>query len=732
MAESSTKLSYPPGCRVSVLLPLPLEGAYDYEVGEDLELEDGDFVVAPLGRRQAAGVVWGPGKGETAAGKLRQISRKFDSPPLPAESRALVDWVSAYTLALPGLVLKMAMSVPAALEPPAPTSAYLPADTFPDVRPTKARKQVMALLADGAPRTAADIARDCGVGPSVVRGLIKAGALRALSLAAEASAPTPNWTHPTFPLSDAQESAASNLEEKTARGGFSVTLLDGVPGSGKTEVYFRAVARALEKGLQALVMVPEIALTAQWLKRFQERFGVEPAIWHSELSPARRRRTWRAVAKGSAKVVIGARSALFLPYPNLGVVVIDEEHDAAFKQEDGVIYNARDMAVVRGRLGSIPVALVSATPSLETAVNAHSGRYGLLHLPKRHSGAAPPDVSLIDLTRKTPARGRWLSPPLIEALVETFEAGEQAMLFLNRRGYAPLTLCRHCGHRLRCPRCTAWLVEHRRQGRLVCHHCGFNRRSPEACPECKTEGTLAACGPGVERLAEEAAELFPTKRIVLAASDTIAGPAAAAELVRRIEEHDVDLVIGTQIVAKGYHFPLLTLVGVVDADLGLSGGDLRAAERTFQLLYQVAGRAGRADRPGRALLQTVMPEHPVMAAMASGDKERFIKAESAARQAASMPPFGRLAALVVSGRDEAAVKHAAQDLSRAAPRLDGVRILGPAPAPLALLRGRRRWRLLLAAHRGIAIQPVIRSWLMAAAIPRNIRVQVDIDPYSFL
>ena len=538
------------------------------------------------------------------------------------------------------------------------------------------------------------MAREAAVGPAVVRGLAVAGVLVAVDLpAVSLDEAQPDWRRAGHKLSAGQATAAGELVAGVKAAAFGVTLLDGIPGSGKTEVYFEAVAEALRQGRQVLVLLPEIALGAQWLERFRERFGAAPAPWHSDLTPARRRTIWRRVAHGRARVVVGARSALFLPFPELGLIVVDEEHDAAFKQEEGVIYNARDMAVVRARLGDFPLIAVSASPSLETVINVRDGRYRGLHLPDRHGGAPPPEVGIIDMRAEPPPGGQWLSATLRGALERTFADGEQAMLFLNRRGYAPLTLCRTCGHRLQCPSCTAWLVEHRgrqtqgahgteggsARGRLLCHHCGYGARPPVACPSCEAEGSFAACGPGVERLAEEVAALFPGLRTTIAASDTIAGPAAAARLVRRIEDHDVDLIIGTQIVAKGYHFPMLTLVGVVDADLGLSGGDLRAAERTFQLLYQVAGRAGRAERPGRVLLQTYMPEHPVMEALASGDKDRFIAAEARAREAGGMPPFGRLVALIVSGRDGRAVDDVAQRLGRAAPREPGVTVLGPAP-----------------------------------------------------
>ncbi|MBR9972378.1 primosomal protein N' [Magnetospirillum sulfuroxidans] len=729
---------FSPHSRVAVLLPLPLAGLYDYLAGAH-HLHPGDFVVVPLGRREVVGVVWGEGTDAVAAAKLRPVTRRLECPPLPEVSRKFVDWVAGYTLAPPGAVLRMSMSVPAALEPVRDLVACRVAATPPAFKLTEARRRVLAVAAALPPLVAADLAREAGVGPAVIKGLFEAGALEPVPQAPPPPFAHPDPDHPGPVLSVGQRAAADHLCEAVA-GGFSVAVIDGVTGSGKTEVYFEAIAAALAAGRQSLILLPEIALSAQWLERFRRRFGTLPAQWHSELSDAKRRDTWRAVAAGTAKVVVGARSALFLPYKELGLVVVDEEHDAGFKQEEGVAYHARDMAVVRGQLGGCPVVLASATPSMETVTNIAAGRYTRLHLPDRHAGALLPEIGLIDLRRHPPPRGFWLSPLLVAAVEETLAAGEQAMLFLNRRGYAPLTLCRKCGHRLQCPHCTAWLVEHRYghggeaggTGRLVCHHCGHHVRPPTACPECGAEDSFAACGPGVERIAEEAAHRFPAARIALMASDTVAGPQAAADLIGKIADHQIDLLIGTQIVAKGYHFPMLTLVGIVDADLGLDGGDLRAGERTHQLLSQVAGRAGRAERPGRVLLQTFQPSHPVMAALAEGDRDAFVATEAEARRAAGMPPFGRLAALIVSGPEAAALDDFTRKLARAAPRLEGFQVIGPAPAPLALLRGRHRRRFLIKARRDVALHAPLRKWLESAPPPHGIRVQVDIDPYGFL
>ncbi len=725
--------------RVSVLLPLPLGGAYDYRLPEEVTLAPGDFVVVPLGTREVIGVVWDAKLGDVADAKLKPVVEKLDAPPLSAELRRFVEWVAQYTLTPLGAVLRMAMSVPDALKPPRPTIGWMisagghEALARGDARElTPTRRRLLEAARDAPPMPSKELARLGSCGTSVVAGLVRLGWLEKVEMAARLDSEPPDWRHRGPLLSPEQAEAADALVAAVKRAEFSVTLVDGVTGSGKTEVYFQAIAEALEAGRQALVLLPEIALGVQFLDRFARRFGVRPAEWHSDLSQAERRHTWRSVAEGRIPVVVGARSALFLPFPKLGLIVIDEEHDLSYKQEDGVIYHARDMGVVRGSLSRLPVVLVSATPSLETVVNVEQGRYRRLHLPERHAGATVPEVHVIDMRRQRLERQRFLAAPLVAALDATLQAGEQAMLFLNRRGYAPLTLCRNCGHRFQCSNCTAWLVEHRFVRELQCHHCGHLEKTPEFCPACGAAGALAACGPGVERLAEEVSARFPKARLAVVASDTLTGPRAVAELVRGVEGHAIDVLIGTQVMAKGHHFPLLTLVGVVDADLGLSGGDLRAAERTFQLLHQVAGRAGRAERSGQVYLQTYMPEHAVIKALAANDRDRFLQAEAEERRRHGWPPYGRLAALILSGPDDETVDFAGRALARGAPHLRGVEVLGPAPAPLAVLRGWHRRRFLVKAERGVHVQAVVRAWTGAIKLPSAVRLQVDIDPYSFL
>lgn len=719
---------------IKVLLPLPLADAYDYRVPDGMNVAPGHFVIVPLGRRELVGVAWGAGSGDVASAKLRDVIDILPAPPMADAMRRFVDWVSAYTLTPPGAVLRMAMSVPSALEAPKTELVYRPAERShdSDLKLTAARRRVLDQLKDGPAMPAAELAHLAGVGTSVVKTMASIGLLEAVERTVRRSFAQPDGLRDGPTLSPAQKAAADRLVEKVKAHTFSATLLDGVPGAGKTEVYFEAIAAALAAGRQVLVLLPEIALTAQWLKRFEDRFGAPPAAWHSGLTSLERRETWRAIAEARVNIVVGARSALFMPFAKLGLIVVDEEHDQSFKQDEGVVYNARDMAVVRARLESAPIVLASATPSLESVTNVAAGRYAALHLPGRHGGHRLATLSAVDMRREPPARGRWLSPPVVEAMKQTMAAGEQTLLFLNRRGYAPITLCRGCGKGLECPQCSAWLVEHRFRRTLICHHCGYSEPPARDCRHCGAVDQFVACGPGVERLAEEALELFPEARLELFTSDSLMNRDEANAAVERMEKGEIDILVGTQMAAKGHHFPNLTLVAVIDADLGLNGGDLRAAERTFQLLYQVAGRAGRDGRPGRALIQTHNPEHAVIQALVSGDRDRFVEAELHDRSLAGMPPYGRLASLIVSGPDPAAVDNVCSALARHAPQQEGVSVLGPAVAPMALLRGRHRRRFLLKTGRDVAVQPLLHGWLEHIGLPGSVRLQVDVDPYSFL
>ncbi|GGB47440.1 primosomal protein N' [Roseibium aquae] len=718
----------------SVLVPVAVPGAYTYRVPAGETVVPGTIVKVPLGSREVLGAVWDvePDTGIDPK-KLKYISRVYThARPIDADLRRFVDWVANWTLAPPGMVLRMVLRSEEALEPEAPVAGVRWVSGRQPDRKTPARARVLDILGDGLAWTKTGLAHAAGVSASVIDGLLAQEVLEVIEMPAAPPPPQPQIDYSRVALTPAQQVAADGICGCFEKGP-SVSLIDGVTGSGKTEVYFEAIAEALRRGKQALVLVPEIALTEQFLRRFEQRFGTYPAEWHSEITPKTRVRVWRGVANGEVRVVIGARSSLFLPFLDLGLIVVDEEHDTAFKQDDRVSYSARDMAVVRGHLSGFPVVLASATPSIESRVNADQGRYLRFLLPDRASGAALPDLQAIDMRVEGPERGRWIAPALLSAIRHVFAEGDQTLLFLNRRGYAPLTLCRTCGHRFQCPHCSAWLVEHRFQKRLVCHHCGHFEKVPDTCPSCSSKDTLAACGPGVERVAEEVADLFPQARTLVLSSDIQGGPDRLRREMKIVEEGGADIVIGTQLVAKGHNFPKMKLVGVIDADLGLAHGDPRAAEKTFQLLAQVTGRAGRVTGGGRGFLQTYAPDQPVIRALLSADRDAFYAAEIDARRAAGLPPFGRLVAIVVSGPDKGLAEAYARAVLRSAPPAQDLTILGPAEAALAMVRGRHRYRLLALAPRRFDLQAYIRAWLSAAPRPvKGLRLQVDVDPQHFL
>jgi primosomal protein N' (replication factor Y) len=719
--------------RVRVILLNAALGPLDYRAPANAAVAPGTIVLAPLGPRQMIGVAWEPDRVETAEieeGRLRPLLHIYDAPPIGAPLRRLIEWTADYYLAPVASVLRMALPSSSALDGARTVTEYRATGMVPE-RLTPQREQALERIA-GRQGLVRELALAADVSDGVIRGLVKSGAIEAVTVSVDDPFPRPDPDYHPPRLEPAQRSAARAFVDAVQAAEFAPFLLDGVTGSGKTEVYFEAVAENIRMGRQTLVLLPEIALTEPFLKRFALRFGCEPVAWHSGLRQSQRRRAWRSIATGEARVVVGARSALFLPYPNLGLIVVDEAHETSFKQEEGVQYHARDVAVMRAKLAKVPVILASATPAIETRQMAEIGVYAEVKLPDRYGAAEMPDIAAIDLIQDPPPRGRWLAPTLVRELETNLGRGEQSLLFLNRRGYAPLTLCRACGHRFQCPNCTAWMVEHRLVHRLACHHCGHMMPPPRACPECKEEDSLVPVGPGVERIADEVAALFPDARTAIVTSDTIWSPAKAAEFVGRMEAGAIDIVIGTQLVTKGYHFPNLTLVGVVDADLGLSGGDLRAAERSFQQISQVSGRAGRGEKPGRVLVQTHEPAAPVISALVGGDAEGFYAAETQARREAAMPPFGRLAGIIVSAEDLGEATETARLIGRTAPKVENMAVFGPAPAPLAMLRGRHRQRLLVHAARSLDVQEVIREWLGALDWPRGVRVAVDVDPYSFL
>ncbi|MGE4306160.1 MAG: primosomal protein N' [Novosphingobium sp.] len=719
--------------RVRLLVFNAALGVLDYRVAEGMTVEYGSVVVAPLGPRQVLGIVWEAERlsaQDVPASKLRPLLEVLPVPPLPAQLRRLIEWTADYYCAPMSSVARMALGSTAALRGGGTTTEYRLTGEEPK-RMTPQRAAALDAL-QGEQGSIRELAELASVSEGVLRGMVGAGLLEPVMVDLDRPYPParPDFAAPR--LSEAQKEAADTFVAAVKDHAFAPFLLDGVTGSGKTECYFEAVAEALRLGRQVLVLLPEIALTENFLRRFEQRFGVAPILWHSSVKSSERRRAWRAIAHGEAQVVVGARSALFLPYASLGLIVVDEAHEVSFKQDDGVRYNARDVAVIRAKFEAIPVILASATPALESMQLAEAGVYRKIELPDRFGGAMLPEIEIIDLRKEVPERGRWLAPRLVEEMKDRLARGEQSLLFLNRRGYAPLTLCRHCGYRFQCPNCTAWLVEHRFSQRLACHHCGHEVPVPDACPECGTADCLVACGPGVERIADEVAEILPEARTALVTSDTMNTPEAIGDFVAKAEGGTIDVIIGTQLVTKGYHFPELTLVGVIDADLGLEGGDLRAAERTYQQVAQVAGRAGRGEKPGEVLIQTRHPEASVIAALANGDRDAFYAAETESRRDAGAPPFGRWAAIIVSSEDQAEALSAARAIGGTAPNLPDMLVLGPAPAPLSLLRGRYRFRLLINARRSAELQKALRDWLEPLQFPRGVRVSIDIDPYSFV
>jgi primosomal protein N' (replication factor Y) len=721
------------GTRIGVLTAEPLGRVLDYLAPEG-GCVTGAFVEVPLGPRRVVGVVWGPGAGDFPAAKLRAAIRVLDAAPMRDEMRAFLMRAADYTLTPLSAMLRLATRAPGLGEAPKVQRLYRRGPAPPD-RMTPARARVLAVLADqpGTAFALADLSVRARVSAGVIKGLVAQGALFEEDAPRDLPYPVLDPMRAGLPLTPDQAAAAAVLRRAVAGGGYGTTLLKGVTGSGKTEVYLEAVAEALRAGRQALVLLPEIALSAEFLRRVEARFGASPGEWHSGVTMAERRRLWRMVGEGGAQLVVGARSALFLPFRDLGLIVVDEEHDTSYKQEEGAFYNARDMAVLRAALCSAQVILASATPSLESWANAEAGKYARLDLAARFGVAKLPDLRAIDMRTEDLPATRWISPSLQAAVAARLGLGEQALLFLNRRGYAPVTICRACGHQIGCDHCDARMVEHRFLKRLVCHQCGAQRPLPEVCPACNVAGRLAPVGPGVERLAEEVGALYPEARVAVLSSDLFGSARALKDQIGVIAAGGADIIIGTQIVAKGHNFPNLTLVGVIDADLGLQGSDLRAAERTFQLMRQVAGRAGRAERPGEALLQTFQPDHPVIRAILAGDDEGFWRAEAAERRAAGVPPYGRMAGIILSGPDLQQVFDFGAELARRDQplRAIGAQVYGPAAAPVARIRGRHRVRLLIKADKAAPLQAALARWAGQVRCPPGLRLQIDIDPQSF-
>ena len=719
--------------RVSVLIARPVTRPYDY-LSNGMDLKIGDIVQVPFVNKMCLGVVVSSAESDVANQKLKLVSDKYGEHRI---SVAMLDFISraaSYNMIPLGAVLKMVLNVPEIFNFSDKIELLSQSETscLKNFKITPQRKLVLDAIAKNGPQTSAQIRSHTGVGSGVISGLLTCGVIQKQFV-------EDNFTPQSLgaldknsvELNNEQTTAVECLRNVVRQNEFSVSLIDGVTGSGKTEVYFEVIAEVLKKGFQVLILVPEIALARPFIERFSRRFGAAPVEWHSELPAKKRRRIWRAILEGNVNVLVGARSALFLPFPNLGLLVVDEEHEPAFKQMEGSRYHARDMSILRAKCSDIPIILASATPSLETLHNSETGRFRTVSLAQRYGEATLPKVELIDIRSSENRNGSWISPMLQKAIQATLERDEQVLLFLNRRGYAPLNICKVCGYRNECPSCSAWLVEHRSKSRLQCHHCGYNVKVPTHCPECGAEDSLVAAGPGVERIEEEVSQLFPNARTGIASSDTLSNGPALTNFLQLVKQREIEIIIGTQVIAKGHHFPLITCVGVLDADLGLAGGDLRAAEKTYQMLHQVAGRAGREERAGKVWLQTRQPDNPLMQALSNWDREGFLRLEKQARSEAGLPPFGRLVSLIISSKNETEADQIARLLAASAPSTPRAQILGPAPSGLAFLRGRHRRRLLIKADKKLNVQKMISDWLGGLKIRGSTKVEIDIDPQSF-
>ena len=721
------------GDLVAVLTAQPIDRFLDYKAPEG-GCHLGAFVEVPLGPRKVLGVVWGKGAGDFDYAKVRSVMRVLDVAPMREEMREFLTRAADYTLTPMSAMLRLATRAPGLGDAPSMRTVYRLGSAEP-TRVTEARTKVLEVLCDygGLSFTLGELAEMAGVGTSVVKGLVKQGAVSEEDAPRDVPYPRLDPDYGGKELSADQADGAEVLRAALRTDAYGTTLLKGVTGSGKTEVYLESVAECLRMGRQALVLLPEIALSGEFINRVEARFGFKPAEWHSGVTMTERRRCWKMVGQGAAQLIVGARSALFLPFQKLGLVVVDEEHDTSYKQEDGVLYNARDMAVLRAAINGAQVVLASATPSLESWANVEAGKYTRLVLSSRYGPAVMPKMSAIDMRAEDLPGGTWVSPTLRDAIAERMERGEQSLIFLNRRGYAPVTLCRACGNQIGCDQCDARMVEHRFLNRLMCHQCGETKPMPKVCPHCDAEDKLSAVGPGVERMGEEITALFPDARVAVLSSDLYGSARAMKAHIEQISQGGTDIIIGTQLVAKGHNFPLLTLVGVIDADLGLQGSDLRAAERTFQLMRQVAGRAGRAEKQGEALLQTYQPEHAVIRAILAGDEEKFWAAEAGERKAAGVPPYGRMAGIILSSPSVDDVFNLGAEMARrdGPLRQIGAQVYGPAPAPIARVRGRHRVRLLVKVDKAAPLQKALAAWAAQFRLPTNTRLSIDIDPQSF-
>ncbi len=718
---------------VTVLTDKPINGGLLNYVVPFKPIGIGQFVEIPIGTRLCVGVVWDEGTTEISKEKLKRISRILDIPPMSADFKKFLIEFARYTVNPLNKVLKLSLGSLDFRNPPRGNRFYIASD-IELIRSSHKRKKILEFLLQGPKNKVSmkELTSSLGVSSSLVRELVKLGNIKV------------EYYREVLPyeicrgvfsktLSETQKLASDSLCELVRAKKYQTTLLRGVTGSGKTEVYLDAVSEALLMGRQVLVLVPEIALSIDFVNRVINRYNVKPGEWHSGVKQKERQRLYTAIAENRVQLVIGARSALFLPFADLGLIVVDEEHDGSYKQEEVVCYNARDMAVLRGSIFGVPVVLASATPSLETWVNADVGKYNRIDLIDRYGEAALPAIEVVNLSEQKIPKGNFISPYLKKEIEIRIKYGEQSLLFLNRRGYAPITICQSCGHQIGCRICDSKLVQHRFENKLMCHLCGTSIPIPSICPSCFTAGDLKAVGPGVEKIALECQALFPDARVGILSSDSIEDVSQLKEKFARLASGEIDIIVGTQLVSKGHNFPNITLVGVIDADLGLHGGDLRAAEKTFQSLRQVSGRAGRHKKVGKALIQTYSPGHPVILAVSKGSDDDFWALEAKTRKKALVPPYGKMIGIILTGPSKKVLFDLGQRLVRVwmnSHQLDA-RIFGPALAPIGKIRERYRVRILIKGEKNKNIQSKIEKWLSSVFTPRSVKVLVDVDPQSF-
>ena len=736
---------------VAVLVSGPFNEPFDYSVESKKDgVCVGQVVLVPFGNRKNVGIIVGEGTRTIPKEKLKRIEEIYEINPIPRPSIELINFLANWYCAYKGLVLKMVLSPVEAITSTEYKKVYkskfLDNDEIEEINKhkiTSKRKLILDFLFKSKQAVfQEDLIDNTGVSKSILKDMTKKNLIveELVKKQAYSNLKFPNYNKIKFEinklLNSEQKNAVEKINVSIKKKKPDCFLLDGVPGSGKTETYFQTVKTCLDEGKQILILLPEISLTPDWEKRFHQSFSFAPLVWHSGITKTKKKQIWLSALNSSAGVIVGARSALMLPILNLGLIIVDEEHDPAFKQEEGVRYNARDMAIYKAIRSSVPIVLASATPSLETYHNMKIGKYIHLTLPKRATGAALPDIKLIDLKANTPERGKWISSVLTNEIKSKLDNREQSLLFLNRRGYAPLTICNSCGNKIKCVNCETWLVEHRSQNTLVCHHCGYTKRISNTCDICGAEGQIKACGPGVERIEEEINQLFPEAKLTVLSSDTMKSQKTLVKTLEKIKNNKVDIIIGTQMIAKGHDFPDLKLVGIIDSDVGLSGGDLRASERSFQLLQQVSGRSGRhsidEQDKGVVFLQTYDNENPIIRAIAKNNRDDFFEKELSSRKNANMPPFGRLAAIILSSKYERKLDGFASELLRVAPLFKNVKIFGPAPAPLYFLRGKYRRRFLIKSDKTVNIQDVLLNWTNKIKTPHNVKLTIDIDPFSFM